>query len=93
MYTNQEQEIAYLLSLQAVRDRSRLVLQAAEEGALNSFDYDAKRMPEVADFVLGVISVSLLLEADTRLCRARLPTPRWWRGGPKRTRTYPPHGC
>lgn len=58
MSAHQDPEIAYLLSLQAVRDRSRLVLQAAEEGALNSFDYDAQRMPEVADFVLGVISVS-----------------------------------
>lgn len=72
MYTNHDQEIAYLLSLQAVRDRSRLVLQAAEEGALNSFDYDAKRMPEVADFVLGVISVSLP-PVHARPCMARLP--------------------
>lgn len=58
MHTNEDKDISYLLSLQAVRDRSRLVLKAAEEGALNNFEYHSERMPEVADFVLNVISVS-----------------------------------
>ncbi|KAK8058568.1 hypothetical protein PG994_009016 [Apiospora phragmitis] len=56
MHTSEDQNISYLLSLQAVRDRSRLVLKAAGEGALDNFDYHYERMPEVADFVLGVIS-------------------------------------
>ncbi|KAF3015249.1 hypothetical protein G7054_g10684 [Neopestalotiopsis clavispora] len=48
-------DIAYLLSLQAVRERSRLVLQAAKEGSLNSFDYDEPRMTEVANVVIDII--------------------------------------
>lgn len=58
MHTSEDQDISYLLSLQAVRDRAQSVLRAAEEGALSNFDYHSERMPEVADFVLGVISVS-----------------------------------
>jgi hypothetical protein len=50
-------EITYLLSLQAVRERSRAVLQAAKEGLLNSFDYDEQRMNEVAKFVIDIIKV------------------------------------
>lgn len=61
MNTNEDKDISYLLSLQAVRDRSRLVLKAAQEGALNNFEYHSKRLPEVAGFVLGVISVSLII--------------------------------
>ena len=52
-------DIAYLLSLQAVRERSRLVLQAAKEGSLNSFDYDEPRMTEVANVVIDIIKVRL----------------------------------
>lgn len=48
-------EITYLLSLKAVRERSRLVLQAAKEGALNSFDYDEPRMNEVSKVVIDII--------------------------------------
>ncbi|KAH7240391.1 hypothetical protein B0J15DRAFT_553263 [Fusarium solani] len=47
--------IQHLLSLQAVRERSQLVFRAAQEGSLRSFQYDAQRMPHVADFVIGVI--------------------------------------
>ncbi|KAK6084643.1 urg3 [Seiridium cupressi] len=48
-------EITHLLSLQAVRERSQLVLQAAKEGKLNSFDYDEPRMTDVANFVIDII--------------------------------------
>ncbi|KAH8201495.1 hypothetical protein TruAng_004343 [Truncatella angustata] len=48
-------EINYLLSLQAVRERSQLVFQAAKEGSLDSFDYDEQRMSEVAKFVINII--------------------------------------
>ncbi|KAI1394735.1 DUF1688-domain-containing protein [Hypoxylon fuscum] len=48
-------DIAYLLSLQAVRDRSQIVLKAAREGRLHNFEYDEKRMTAVADFVISVI--------------------------------------
>lgn len=50
-------EISYLLSLQAVRERSKTVLQAAKEGSLNSFNYDEQRMDEVANFVIDIIKV------------------------------------
>ncbi|KAI1849766.1 hypothetical protein JX266_004715 [Neoarthrinium moseri] len=49
-------DIAYLLSLQAVRERAQLVLQAAKEGSLNSFEYHEDRLPAVADFVIGIIN-------------------------------------
>ena len=52
-------EIAYLLSLQAVRGRAQQVLKAAQEGSLVNFNYDAQRLSAVADFVVGVIRVSL----------------------------------
>lgn len=60
-------EITYLLSLKAVRERSRLVLQAAKEGALNSFDYDEPRMNEVSKVVIDIIKVriDLSLSIDT----------------------------
>ncbi|EON96768.1 putative duf1688 domain protein [Phaeoacremonium minimum UCRPA7] len=49
------EDVAYLLSLQAVRGRAQQVLQAAQEGSLVNFNYDAQRLPAVADFVVGVI--------------------------------------
>lgn len=54
-----EDNISYLLSLQAVRRRAQQVLSAAQEGSLVNFDYDGHRLPAVADFVVGVIRVSL----------------------------------
>ncbi|KAI2620091.1 DUF1688-domain-containing protein [Hypoxylon sp. NC1633] len=48
-------DVAYLLSLQAVRERSRTVLAAAQGGRLHSFEYDEQRMSTVADFVISVI--------------------------------------
>ncbi|KAI4867516.1 DUF1688-domain-containing protein [Hypoxylon rubiginosum] len=48
-------DIAYLLSLQAVRERSRIVFAAAREGRLHSFEYDEQRMSAVADYVISVI--------------------------------------
>jgi hypothetical protein len=50
-------DIAHLLTLRAVRERAELVFQAAKEGSLNSFEYDAQRMPAVAEYVIGIISV------------------------------------
>ncbi|KAI1372221.1 DUF1688-domain-containing protein [Hypoxylon crocopeplum] len=47
--------IAYLLSLQAVRERAQVVLAAAREGRLHSFEFDEERMSAVADFVISVI--------------------------------------
>lgn len=54
----EDNNISYLLSLKAVRDRAQLVFQAAQEGGLKNFDYHAEKLPAVADFVIGVINVS-----------------------------------
>ncbi|KAF7596844.1 hypothetical protein BBP40_012444 [Aspergillus hancockii] len=48
--------IEFLKSLQAVRDRSQLVLAAAKLGELSHFDYNAACMPDVAEFVTEVIT-------------------------------------
>ncbi|KAJ6134457.1 hypothetical protein N7523_000779 [Penicillium sp. IBT 18751x] len=49
-------DIEYLKSLQAVRERSRLVLGAAEKDELTHFTYDASLMPKAAEFVAGIIN-------------------------------------
>ena len=54
-----ESDIQYLKSLRAVRERSRIVLEAARNGGLNNFKLDEPRMKETAEFVAGVISVSV----------------------------------
>lgn len=53
-------EVEYLKSLQAVRERSKIVMQAAEDGALNSFNYHAEKMDEVVKLIAELISVSPL---------------------------------
>lgn len=50
-------DIEYLKTLQAVRDRANLVQKAAEQGELTHFNYNAARMPAVAEFVADVITV------------------------------------
>jgi hypothetical protein len=52
-------DIEYLKSLRAVRERSRIALEAARNGGLNNFVYDESRMKETAEFVTSVISVSV----------------------------------
>lgn len=52
-------DVDELLTLQAVRRQARKVLAAAEKYELVNFFYDADKMPEVADFVMGVISVGV----------------------------------
>jgi hypothetical protein len=49
--------IKYLLSLGAVRDRARLVGEAAAAGKLSHFDVHEERLNDVADFVVSVIKV------------------------------------
>ncbi|PTB40287.1 hypothetical protein M441DRAFT_195894 [Trichoderma asperellum CBS 433.97] len=56
MATDLASDIEYLKSLQAVRERSRIVLERARNGSLNNFIYDESRMKETAEFVAGVIS-------------------------------------
>lgn len=50
-------KVEYLLSLEAVRGRSRIVYEAAQKDALTHFDYHASSMDAAADFVASVIKV------------------------------------
>lgn len=59
MTTKTEDQLSYLKGLQAVRERSRLVLEAANQGALNNFDYYPERLSNVADKVSSIIEVCL----------------------------------
>jgi hypothetical protein len=52
-----DSEIKYLLSLDAVRDRAKIVGEAAEAGKLSHFDVHEERLSDVADFVVSVIKV------------------------------------
>ncbi|KAF2796795.1 DUF1688-domain-containing protein [Melanomma pulvis-pyrius CBS 109.77] len=47
--------IDYLLSLRAIRERAKIVGDAAQAGKLHHFDYHEHRMDDVADFVTSVI--------------------------------------
>lgn len=48
-------KVTYLLSLGAVRDRARLVGEAAQAGKLSHFDVDEDRLGDAADLVTSVI--------------------------------------
>ena len=50
----------YLLTLPAVRERANKVFELAEKNGLNHFQYHADKMPDAAEFVIGVISVRSL---------------------------------
>ena len=56
-----DQKVHYLLSLGAVRDRAKIVGQAAQAGKLTNFNLHEERLSEVADFVTNVIKVTCLL--------------------------------
>ena len=50
-------EDKYLLSLGAVRDRAKLVGEAAEAGKLRNFDVHEESLSDVAEFVTSLIKV------------------------------------
>jgi hypothetical protein len=52
--------IAYLRSINAVRERSRLVLQKAHANQLNHFDVDLNKFQSTANYVVSIIKVSTL---------------------------------
>ncbi|VUC21064.1 unnamed protein product, partial [Clonostachys rosea] len=45
----------YILSLQAVRAQASVVLDAAKQGGLNHFNFDAAKMDDAAKYVVGLI--------------------------------------
>ncbi|KAH7390765.1 hypothetical protein DE146DRAFT_142484 [Phaeosphaeria sp. MPI-PUGE-AT-0046c] len=48
-------EIKYLLSLSSIRDRAKLVGEAAQAGALSHFDVDEDKLGSTAEFVTSII--------------------------------------
>ena len=52
--------VAYLRSINAVRERTRLVLQKAQANQLNHFEVDLSKFQYAADFVVSIIKVSTL---------------------------------
>jgi hypothetical protein len=49
---------AYLRSIHAVRQRTRLVLDEAKSNALHHFDVDLSKFKDTADYVVSIIRVS-----------------------------------
>ncbi|KAJ4296688.1 hypothetical protein N0V90_006736 [Kalmusia sp. IMI 367209] len=50
-----DSQVKYLLSLEAIRDRAKIVGEAAKAGKLTHFDVHEERLPAVADYVTRVI--------------------------------------
>lgn len=55
--TKMDDKVKYLLSLSAVRERAKIVGEAAEAGKLSHFDVHEERLGEAADYVTSVIKV------------------------------------
>ncbi|KAI0833108.1 DUF1688 domain-containing protein [Hypoxylon sp. FL0890] len=50
-----DSQVKYLLSLRAIRERAKIVGEAAKSGNLSHFDLHEDRLDDVADFVTSVI--------------------------------------
>ncbi|KAH3633883.1 hypothetical protein KXW27_000331 [Aspergillus fumigatus] len=50
-----DREIQYVLGLKAVRERAHRVLQLAEEGRLNHFEYHPDRLQDAVQYVINII--------------------------------------
>ena len=57
-------QVTYLLSLGAIRERAKIVGEAAKAGKLSHFDVHEDRLDDVADFVTSVINVRLWKGSD-----------------------------
>jgi hypothetical protein len=53
-----EDEVKYLFSLEAVRERANIVYDAAKEGRLSNFDFHPDRMQDATDYVVSIIEVN-----------------------------------
>jgi hypothetical protein len=67
-----DSDAKYLLSLNAVRDRAKIVGEAADAGKLRHFDVHEDRLSDVADLVVSVIKVRLcdMIWLFEELCEA-----------------------
>jgi hypothetical protein len=52
-----DSQVKYLLSLGAIRERAKIVGDAAKLGRLSHFNVHEDRLGDVADFVISVIKV------------------------------------
>lgn len=59
-----DSQVKYLLSLQSIRDRAKVVGEAAKAGNLSHFDLHEDKLDDVADFVTGVIKVWFTINKD-----------------------------
>lgn len=57
-------QVKYLLSLRAVRERAKIVGEAAKAGKLTHFDVHEHRLDDVADYVTSVIKACDLESVD-----------------------------
>lgn len=62
-----EEKVKYLLSLQAIRERARIVGGVAKSGGLNHFDLREDRLDDVAEFVVSVIKVRASPVSNSRI--------------------------
>lgn len=51
--------VAYLRSIKAVRERTRLVLEKAHLNQLNHFEVNLGKFTDTADYVVSIIKVSV----------------------------------
>jgi hypothetical protein len=52
-----DSQVKYLLSLCAIRERAKIVGDAAQDGKLSHFNLHEDRLDDVADFVTSIIKV------------------------------------
>jgi hypothetical protein len=62
--------VAYLRSIHAVRERSRLVLEKAKRNQLKHFDVDMNKFGDTASYVVSIIKVYTKLCFLSRNCEA-----------------------
>lgn len=60
------QEVQYILSLKAVRERANHVLNLAKDNHLNHFDYHEDRLNDAVQYVAGIIKVCILFKIYRR---------------------------
>lgn len=63
---------AYLRSIHAVRDRSKIVLEKAKKNQLKHFTVDMTKFPDTASYVVSIIKVRSRLARQLRLARVPL---------------------
>lgn len=63
---------AYLRSIYAVRDRSKVVLEKAKKNQLKHFNVDMNKFPDVVSYVVSIIKVRTLLRSSKAIAPLRV---------------------